>query len=220
MSNKSKVKDISDRDSSLARMITWLDGYAEFHIVDPARVERLLKSHDIPDLNQTWKNIEEDVTTITDLPASSAQVKRYSRMSSYARLASVVMVLVSFVFLEIYFFHSGLKRVINPILALGVIIIVLYISLMVNIIASRRMNSEITKLYKEHTNELSKNRNRIRQSTQALIDRLQRDVISHGLDPSRFKFELFYTKYNNINLIEQKGSRYLTIVRAKSAKKD
>ena len=201
-------------------MITWLDGYAEFHIVDPARIERLLKSHGNPDLDHTWKNIKDDITTVTDLPATSDQVKKYSRMSSYARLASLVMVFASFVFIEIYFFHSGLKNVINPILALGVIIGALYVSLMVNVIASRRMNSAIIKLYQEHSEELAKNRNRIRQTTQVLIDRLQRDVNSHGLDQSRFKFDIFYAKYNNINLLEQKGSRYSATVRAKSAKKE
>ncbi len=201
-------------------MITWLDGYAEFHIVDPTRIERLLKSHGNPDLDQTWKNIKDDVTTITDLPATSDQVKKYSRISSYARLTSIVMTLISFAFIEIYFFHSGLKNVINPILALGLIIGALYTSLMVNVIASRRMNSVIRILYEKHSGELSKSRNRIRQSTQTLIDRLQRGVASHDLDPSRFKFELFYTKYNNVNLLEQKGSRYSAVVRAKSTKKE
>ena len=220
MSNRSKLKEISDRSSSLARMITWLDGYAEFHIVDPARIERLLKSSGSPDLDQAWKNIKDDVTAITDLPATSDQVKKYSRMSSYARLASIVLVLASFVFIEIYFFHSGLKNTINPILALSLIIGALYVSLMVNVIASRRMNSAIRTLFQERASELSKSRNRIRRSTQALIDRLQRDVSSHGLDPPRFKFELFYTKYNNVNLLGQKGSRYSAIVRAKSAKRE
>lgn len=199
-------------------MITWLDGYAEFHIVDPARVEKLLKSHGSPDLHQTWKGIKDDVTTITDLPASSGQVKKYSRMSSYARLVSIVMVVVSFAFIEIYFFHSGLKSAISPILALGIIIGALYISLMVNILSSRKMNSAITALYQEHADQLSKNRNRIRQSTQFLIDRLQREVASHGLNPSKFTFEVFYTKYGNVNILRQKRSRYLAIVRVKSTK--
>ena len=219
MSDKSKLKQVSDRSSAFAKMITWLDGYAEFHIVDPARVERLLKSRGSPDLDQTWKNIKDDVTTITDLPSTSDQVKKYSRMSSYARLASIVMVLVSFVFIEVYFFHSGLKNVINPVLALGVIIGVLYVSLMVNVIASRRMNSKITALYQEHASQLSKNRNRLRQSAQSLIDRLQRDVASHNLDPSSYKFELFYEKYNNVDILGQKGSRYSAIVRVKSSKR-
>lgn len=219
MSEKSKLKEITDRSSTLAKMITWLDGYAEFRIVDPARIERLLKHRSYPDLDQSWNNIKDDVTTITDLPATSDQVKKYSRLSSYARLASIIMVLVSFAFIEIYFFHSGLKNVINPILVLGIIIGTLYISLMVNVVASRRMNSGILVLYQEHENQLVKNRDRIRQSTQFLIDRLQREIASHGLDPASFKFEIT-AKYNNVNVLGRKGSKYLAIVRVKSAKRD
>lgn len=200
-------------------MVTWLDGYAEFHIVDPARIERLLKSRVSPDLDQTWKNIKDDVMTIADLPSTSAKVKKYSRMSSFARLASIVMVLISFVFIEIYFFHSGLKNVINPVIALGVIIGALYVSLMINVFASRKMNSTITALYHEHSAELSKNTNRLRQSAQSLIDRLQRDVASHNLDPSRYKFELYYERYNNVNILEHNGSRYSAVVKVKSSKK-
>ena len=155
MSDKSKLKQVSDRSSAFAKMISWLDGYAEFLFVDAARVERLLKSRGSPDLDQTWKNIKDDVTTITDLPSTSDQVKKYSRMSSYARLASIVMVLVSFVFIEVYFFHSGLKNVINPVFALGVIMGVLYVSLMVNVIACRRWSSKITAVFQEHACQLS-----------------------------------------------------------------
>ena len=84
MSDRSKGKEVADRSSALAKMITWLDGYAEFHIVDPARIERLLRSRRSPDLDQVWKNIKDDVTTITDLPSTSDKVKKYSRMSSFA----------------------------------------------------------------------------------------------------------------------------------------
>lgn len=219
MSGRAGQKNLVDRDVSLARMITWLDGFAELHIVDPTRIEKMLRSRSSPDLDQLWKSVREDVTMISDMPARSHQVKKYSNLSSYARLASIIMVVISFAFIEIYFFHSSVKNVLDPAIAFSLVIGILYIFLMLNVFASRRMNTAIKRLYQENASELSKNRNRIRQTTQILIDKLQRDITSHNLDPSKFKFELRSTKYTNVNLLGQRGSKYNAVVKVKSTKK-
>ena len=61
--------------------------------------------------------------------------------------------------------------------------------LMVSVYASRRMNSAMRSYYEEHAHALSKNRARIKESAQTMIDRLQQDVVSHNLNPGRYSFK-------------------------------
>ncbi|MDG6999918.1 MAG: hypothetical protein JRN15_12475 [Nitrososphaerota archaeon] len=221
MSSKSKFKEMTQRDSGMAQMITWLDGYAALHIVDPLRIERLLKSHSGTDLDQIWKGVKKDVTSISDLPSGSEKVKKFSRMASYARLASMVMTGVSFVFLiAFYLFQSDLRMLGNPIVAPAIIIAAMYIAIMVSLFASRRMNSAVRSYYQEHAPELSKSRVRLREAAQALIDRLQRDVSSHDLDPARYRFQVFHTDYKNIRVLKGKGPRYSAVVRTRPLPKE
>ena len=221
MSSKSKFKEMTQKDSGMAQMITWFDGYAAMHIADPLRIERLLKSQRGTELDQIWKGVKKDVSAITDLPAGSEQVKKYSRIASYARLGSMIMTGVSFAFLILfYLFQSSLKILGNPIIPPAIIIAAMYVAIMVSLVASRRMNSAVHSFYQEHASELSKSRIRLREAAQILIDRLQRDVVSHDLDPMRYRFQVFHTDYKNIRVLKGKGPRFSAVVRTKSAPKE
>ena len=87
----SKNKEITQRDSAMTQMISWFDGYASLHIVDTARIERLLKSRSGTRLDRIWKGVKKDIETIVELPAGSEQVKKYSRISSFSRLLSMIL---------------------------------------------------------------------------------------------------------------------------------
>ena len=67
---------------------------------------------------------------------------------------------------------------------------------------------------------LSKSMARLKESTQLLIDRLQRDVVSHNLDPMRYKFQIFHTDYRNITVLKGNGPRHSAIVRARTPRKE
>ena len=89
-----------------------------------------------------------------------------------------------------------------------------------SVVASRRMNSAVHEFYQEHASELSKSRIRLREAAQILIDRLQRDVVSHDLDPMRYRLQVFHTDYKNIRVLKGKGPRFSAVVRTKSAPKE
>ena len=219
MSSKKKIKEITQRDSGLTQMISWFDGYASLHIVDPVRIERLLKSRSGTNIDGIWKGVKNDVETIVELPAGSEQVKKYSRISSYSRLLSMILAAVSFVFLIfIYLFQSDLVKMGIEFIAPALVIGVLYVMIMVSVYTSRRMNSAIRSYYQEHAHSLSKNRARIKESTQMMIDRLQQDVVSHNLNPGRYSFRVYDKDYRNITVLEGRGPRYTATVRTKARK--
>jgi hypothetical protein len=221
MSSKSKHREISQKDSGIAQMITWFDGYSTLHLVDPLRIERLLKSRSGSDLDLVWKNVKKDISAIVELPASSEQVKKFSRLASYARLASMILAGVSFVILIlIYFFQSRLKLQGDQIIAPALVIAFLYVMIMVSLFASRRMNSAVRSYYQEHSHELSKSTARLKEAAQTLIDRLQRDVTSHNLDPMQYKFKIFQTDYRNITVLRGNGLRHSAIVKVKTPRKE
>lgn len=204
----------------MAQLITWLDGYAALSITDPLRIERALKSHTESDIDQIWRSAKKDVSTIADLPSQSLEVKRNSRVSSYARLASIVMTFISFAFLiALYYLHFDLELLGNPIIPPGIVIGVMYASIMVSLLATRRLNSAIHSYYAKHSSELAKNRIKLREAAQTLIDRLQRDVVSHDLNPERFKFQVFHTDYRNIVVLKGQGSRHTATVRSRAQTK-
>jgi hypothetical protein len=219
MSAKKKLREIAQKDSAMAQMITWLDGYAELQIVDPLRIQRLLKSSSGSDLDRIWKGVEDDVSKIVDLPAGSEKVKRYSNMASYARLASLILGAASFAFLIfVYFYKSYFETLYNELLVPAVVIGVLYAAIMVTLFASRRMNSAVRECYQEHAHELSKSRTKLRESAQLLIDRLQQDVVSHDLDPMHYRFHVFHREYRNIN-VDGRGPRFSATVRGRVSRK-
>ena len=101
--------------------------------------------------------MKKDVSAIVELPAGSEQVKKFSRLASYARLASMILAGISFVVLIlIYLFQSNLKLLGNQIIVPALIIIVLYTAIMMSLFASRRMNSAVRSFYKEHSHETFK----------------------------------------------------------------
>jgi len=215
----SKIKEITQRDSAMTQMISWFDGYASLHIVDPSRIERLLKSKSGTDLDRIWKSVKKDVETIVELPAGSEQVKKYSRISSVSRLLSVILAAASFVFLIIiYAFQSDLVKLGIEFIAPALVIGILYVMIMVSVYAGRKMNSSIRDYYQEHTHALSKSRTRIKESAQMMIDRLQQDVVSHNLNPGRYSFKVFDKDYRNINVLDGRGPRYTATVRTKAHK--
>jgi hypothetical protein len=212
---RKKTRNLEQKDSAMAQMISWLDSIAEFHILDTVRFERLLKSTSGTDLDKIWKGVEDDVSKIVDLPADSEKVKRYSNLASYSRLASLILGAGSFAFLIIVFFYqSYFQTLYNEILVPAVVIGILYATVMVNLIASRRVNSAVKECFLEHTHELSKHRAKVRETTQLLIDKLQADVVAHNLKPAHFRFRVFHKEYKNIN-VEGSGPRYSATVRGR-----
>lgn len=200
-------------------MISWLDGYAEYHIVDPVRIERLLKSTSGTELDKIWKGVEDDVSKIVDLPATSKKVKRYSNLASYSRLASLILGAASFAFLIfVFFYKSYFETLYNEILVPAVVIGILYATVMVNLLASRRMNSAVRECYGEHGKELSKPSAKMRETVQLLIDKLQADVVAHNFNPTSYRFRVYHREYRNITS-EGSGPRYFATVRGHVAHK-
>jgi hypothetical protein len=47
-----------------------------------------------------------------------------------------------------------------------------------------------------------------------MIDRLQQDVVSHNLNPERYRFQVFSKDYKN-TVVSGKGPRFSGVVRTK-----
>jgi hypothetical protein len=207
----------TDRASLLAKLISWFDSYVELYTIDPIRIEKALKNYEGTDLDQIWKSVRSDVDHIVDLPAKSREIEKYSRRASRLRLISMIVGLGTFVVLVGYlYFQSQLKVaggqdlvIIIPAAMIGL----LYGFFMLTMISTRSLNKAMRNFYDQHSGELSKQKSHMREATQQLIDRLSREIYSHGFDPSRFKFQLYHSNYKNIIVLRKNGTKFVSTIK-------
>jgi hypothetical protein len=196
----------------------------QLYTVDPLRIERALKNYDGTDIDQVWKSVRKDVDKINELPETSDEVKKYVKSSSLARTMSILLTIVTFVFLLVFLsFTNQIRAIGGPdvvIIAPGAVIAIMYGSLMFNTISTRRLNKAMRNFYNEHEKDLKKQTAHIKDATQLLIDKLQREVYAQDLDPGRFKFELYDDSYKTIKVVGSHRGRIVATVKPKSKSSD
>lgn len=202
-------------------MITWFDSYVELYTVDPVRIEKALKDYDGTDIDQAWKSIRKDVDKINELPEKSEEIEKLIRRSSLARNISFLLTFATFAFLLVFLYFTNQVRAIGgcPLILLiapGVVIALMYGALMFNTFATRRLNRAMRAFYNEHAPELRKQTSHIKEMTQLLIDKLQREVSVQNLDPDKFKFEIYSKNYKNVRITGQHRGRDVATVRGKA----
>ncbi len=222
MKSTNKGRSASDkgsRASLLARLITWFDSYVELYTVDPLKVDRQLKGYEGTDIDQLWKSVRRDVEKINELPEGSEKIGKYVRNSSIARNISLLLTVATFGFLLFFlYFQSQLESLGGTIILIaapGVVIAVMYAALMFNTISTRRLNKAMRAFYDENAQELRKQTSHMREATQQLIDKLQREIYSHNYDQDKFKFELYHSNYRNIVIVGNRRGRSVATVKPK-----
>ncbi len=210
----------TERATLIARLVSWFDSYVELYTVDPVKIERALKNYSGTDLDQIWKSVKKDVDQIVDLPAESVEIEKYSKRASRSRGLSLVIGIFTFAALLIYlFFQNQIKTLGGQNLIIiipAIMIALLYGFFMLTIISTRALNKAMRTFYDEHSGELSKQRAHMRDATQQLIDRLNREIYSHGFEPSQFKFQLFHSNYKNIAVVGRTGEKFVSTIKPRS----
>jgi hypothetical protein len=210
----------TQRASLIARLISWFDSYVELYTIDPVRIERALKNYEGTDLDQIWKSVKNDVDHIVDLPAKSRDIEKYSKRASRSRVLSMLIGVGTFAALIIYlYFQSQLKFLGGQDLIIiipAAMIALLYGFFMLTILSTRALNKAMRTFYDQHAGELSKQKLHMREATQQLIDRLSREIYSHGFEPDRFKFQLYHSNYKNIAVIGKSGGKFVSTIKPRS----
>src|SRR5579875_243641 len=133
--NKKSSKKGEPRASLITRLIAWFDSYVGLYVVDPIRIERALRGYEGTDLEQIWKSVKSDVYHIAELPMQSEEVKKYSKLSSRARLLSIVLTAGGFLLIVLFFQFRNQLGILGPntlVISPGIFIALMYIVLMVS----------------------------------------------------------------------------------------
>ncbi len=209
---------------ALSTLISMLDGYAALSVVDPTKIQRIIKKNsDDTDLASIWKEISRDVDDIASLPSESEQAMKKSKTLGILR--PVIMFLGLIVF-TIYFvlLGSGVIRNLGQFgiyVFLGGFIAAYFVGFIVYYFLNRQLTRVVNTYYERHMGEIARQRRHIKIVNQRLIDKLAMTVRSHDYNPDRYKFSLFHNDYANINVVaEDKNQIYRVTVKGKSLKKE
>ncbi len=216
----SSLRRGTERASLIARLISWFDSYVELYTIDPVRIERALKNYSGTDLDQIWKSVKNDVDHIVDLPTKSKEIEKYSKRASRSRALSLLIGISTFVVLIIYLYFQSQIKILGGqdvvIIIPAAMIALLYGFFMLTMLSTRALNRAMRTFYDEHSGELSKQKSHMHEATQQLIDRLSREIYSHGFEPSKFKFQLFHSNYKNIAVVGRSGAKFVSTIKPRS----
>ena len=185
---------------NLCRLISYLDGYAALSPVDPAKIQRLVRSETknegkkkrssskwgtgkssavenaalaaSKEISRLWNEIRPDVSAISALPTASDEVAKASkRLGTIKRIFTVLAVAIIGFYLLII--NSSLLETSSLVLRLGLVlgvVIAYYFVLYAYLKTNRRLGDLVAEYYAAHAGEVSSQRKRIRDATQRLID--------------------------------------------------
>lgn len=220
---KGKKKAFQANPHDVATLVTYLDGYAALSVIDPAKIQRIIKRNlEDRDIAQVWGQIETDVSDIATLPSSSDEImhlaKRVDRLKPISMFLPLIL-LIAYIVLGALGLISklGILGAVGFLVFLGAayaIGIYLYIS------STRKLSKVVAKYYDRHEATLSKQRRRIKLANQRLIDKIAMEIRSRDRDPEKYRFELLHNDYANIRVLsEDKNSVYTVTVKGKSLHK-
>ena len=144
---------------NLAKLISWLDGYAALSCVDPVKIDRLARSEgsSIEEVQKIWSEVMEDVREIASLPGSSKDIVKTSRYLSFVRSAFTLMgvgiigifLLLSSIHIFPIFQSTAVRFGLLIAVAIGY-----YIVFFAYFLLSRRLTRLVADHYEKHRGEL------------------------------------------------------------------
>jgi len=201
----------SSKLRNLAKMISWLDGYAALSCGDPMKLERLAKSESdsIEEVGKVWNEVRRDVKEIAMLPSASDDIVRTSKYLNVARIAITLMgVGVILVFLLLSSFIPALRNSSVRIAVLIVVASLYYVVFFSYFLLGRRLNRLVAAYFEKHQGEVSKERRHAKAATQRLIDILAMKIrASPEENPENYKFKLLNDDYSNVRILQRNEKR-------------
>jgi len=209
------------RLSDLTKLVTWLDGYSVMSPVDPLRLRRIAKRYrDDHDIATAWKEIEGDVWEIARIPSTSPEIARLSKILG---ILKQILMFVGLLVFTVYIIGSGLGILSflgrYGALVFAIIFIAAYIAGFGSYFyLDRKLNRLVADCYAKHANEIAKQRRRIKQVNQRLIDKIAAEVRARRADPEKFRFTLMQKDYSNI-VVQKEQADSTFVVSIKGSKK-
>jgi hypothetical protein len=221
---------------SLAKLVSWLDGYASLSSTDPLRVEKLVKEIEASgqakkgkdtdpsgkEVAELWQQVRKDVYDIANLPGESEDIMKVSKRVGIAKILIPFLgagVVLAFLLLNIFGIlpMSDYSRVVVIILA----IVAYNASLILFMAYNRRLSARVDDYYKKHSGELANQRKHVKATVQKLITILASGVRSRGLEPNSVRFSLLNSDYHSIVVLgsDKEGARKTVIVKGKEIPK-
>jgi hypothetical protein len=214
-----KTKSINLRD--LSKLVTWLDGYSVMSPVDPLRLRKVANRYSgDQDIATAWKEIEGDVWDIARIPSTSPEITRLSKILGVLKQ---LLMFVGLIVFTIYIIGSGLGTLDflgrYGALVFAIIFIMVYLlSFGSYFYLDRKLTRLVTSCYNKHASEISKQRKRVKQVNQRLIDKIAAETRARRIDPERFRFTLMQKDYGNI-VVQKEQSDSMFVVTIKGSKK-
>lgn len=214
---KSTKKGANPAD--LSRLVTWFDGYASLSVVDPQRMEKVVKRNsDDQEISWVWTQVRRDINDIAVLPNTSREIVRLSkRLNIFRQVLMYVGLAVFGGFLLLSDLFGGKSQGLSGTPLFFVVFIAAYFAVFgVYFWMNRKLTRLVVEYYDKHSGEVAKQRRHIKQVNQRLIDKLAMVIRARRLDPEKYKFDLAHKDYANITIVgENKNSLYQAIVKGK-----
>ena len=97
----------TSRASLIAKLVSWFDGYVALYTTDPTRIDRVLRNYGGTDIDQICRSVRKDVDKIVDLPEKSSEIEKVARRASRARIASMIIAGITFLFLFVVLYYQN-----------------------------------------------------------------------------------------------------------------
>ncbi len=205
MASSKKIYKLGDNPNLklLANLITFLDGYLAYYFEDPEPFRIKIRAGELGgDVSREWRSIEKPLLKM------AYTVRRIPKVGLYLRLTSIMHIL-SFIFL----IATVVVAILMSMGYMSTYIIYLFaISISISSMATiysmiyrRRMNLEIDKFFREHTEKYRFLRAKIKEFTQNLIYTYGYYLRKQGLDPHKKTLSLYNTDYNSIKVVKKPG---------------
>ena len=206
----------------MATLVTYLDGYAALSVIDPGKIQRIIKRNlEDRDISQVWGQIETDVSDIATLPSSSDEIMHLAKRVDVLKPLSMFLPLI----LLIAYIVLGALGLISKLGILGAVGFLVFlgaayaIGIYLYISSTRKLSKVVAKYYDRHEATLSKQRRKIKLANQRLIDKIAMEIRSRDRDPEKYRFELLHNDYANIRVLSDKNSVYTVAVKGKTLHK-
>lgn len=199
-----KVKGEEFNLESLAKAISWLDGYRACYCVNPSRIEDVVRKYPKRDVRKLWREVKSDIYKIASLPTSSPEIVRMYKIVTISRSLLPIFAVLS---LTMWIVTIEIKvpglfgSLFSILLILSLGTVVFYYGY------NKRLYNKIRMYYNDRLDALKERRRRIKNITQVLINGLAHYIKGRKYDPREYDFSLFHLDYDNIKVVEKKGSK-------------
>jgi len=199
-----KVKREEFNLDSLAKAISWLDGYRACYCVNPSKIEDIVNKYPKRDARDLWREVKSDIYKIASLPTSSPKIVRMYKIVTISRSLLPIFALLSLSMwiITIEFHASGFFGSMFSVLLIASLATVVFYY-----VCNKRLYNEIRRYYNERLHALKERRRRIKNITQLLINALAHYIKGRRYDPTEYEFSLFNLDYDNIKVVEKRRAR-------------